>query len=287
MKSITHIFKVHRTENFKTICCDVFDDKRLSWKAKGLHTYLMSRPENWVLNRQHILSMSKDNKYSYDSGIQELKDLGYLRITKRGFTWTWEVFESLDRNPTIEKEIVATTTQLPSTQFPSTRKPSIQKPGTITRRIEQEGYKQEVVVADEILENPTATVLFNGQKQPINFWDVDKHAEDENGNYGREYEARIVRYWQHSMLVKHGIKLTLSDEEIVAKCEDLGDGELYFLEALDVKRYIDWFMSDYYAGKKKYYWNSLISDDFVKRFKKEENVLSVPEKHKQAVAAAV
>lgn len=53
------------------------DDKRLSWKAKGILAYLLSLPDNWEIRRKEVASHSKDGLNSLDSGLQELCDTGY------------------------------------------------------------------------------------------------------------------------------------------------------------------------------------------------------------------
>ncbi len=58
------------------------NDKRLSLKAKGLLSYLLSKPDNWYFNMQGILSESKEGIVSIRSGIKELISTGYIVATQ-------------------------------------------------------------------------------------------------------------------------------------------------------------------------------------------------------------
>lgn len=58
-------------------------DKRLSLKAKGLHTYFMSLPPNWNLYKSELVKHSRDGIDSVNSAIKELVELGYVEITEQ------------------------------------------------------------------------------------------------------------------------------------------------------------------------------------------------------------
>lgn len=75
------VLRVRKDRNYKTIHLKaVADDDHLSWKAKGLHTYLVSRPDGWKFRHADLVNRASDGKYSVTSGIEELEACGYLRI---------------------------------------------------------------------------------------------------------------------------------------------------------------------------------------------------------------
>lgn len=75
------VLRVRKDRNYKTISTKaVADDDRLSWKAKGLHTYLVSRPDGWKFRHADLVNRASDGKYSVTSGIEKLEACGYLRI---------------------------------------------------------------------------------------------------------------------------------------------------------------------------------------------------------------
>jgi hypothetical protein len=72
-----------KTERFKTIdLTAVDDDPRLSWKAKGIHTYLMTRPPKWEFYYADLLKRATDKRGAIKSGLKELQEAGYLKIRR-------------------------------------------------------------------------------------------------------------------------------------------------------------------------------------------------------------
>ena len=53
-------------------------DKRLSFKAKGIMIYLMSRPDDWQVYESEIVKHSLDGRRSVSAGIKELIEAGYI-----------------------------------------------------------------------------------------------------------------------------------------------------------------------------------------------------------------
>lgn len=95
-----------KTERFKTIDLTAIDsDPRLSWKAKGLHTYLMSRPPNWEFYYADLLKRASDKRGAIKSGLKELQVAGYLLIKRdkdakgRWAGRTWIVTQDPKRLP--------------------------------------------------------------------------------------------------------------------------------------------------------------------------------------------
>ncbi len=61
----------------------ILKDKRLSWKAKGIMSFLLSHSNSWIFYKSELMKHSdKDGRESFTSGIRELKETGYLEIIK-------------------------------------------------------------------------------------------------------------------------------------------------------------------------------------------------------------
>ena len=54
------------------------NDKRLSLKSKGLLCYLLSKPDNWYISTQDIISNNDNARASVFSAINELVRYGYM-----------------------------------------------------------------------------------------------------------------------------------------------------------------------------------------------------------------
>ena len=53
------------------------EDSRLSYKAKGILAYLLSKPDNWKVIVGNLVNYSADGKASVYAGLKELKECGY------------------------------------------------------------------------------------------------------------------------------------------------------------------------------------------------------------------
>lgn len=69
-------------DNFTVVRNDVLQDENLSWKAKGVFVYLWSQKDDWQYYSKEVVKHSTDGIKSLRSGLRELQDAGYLRITQ-------------------------------------------------------------------------------------------------------------------------------------------------------------------------------------------------------------
>ncbi len=66
------------------------NDDRLSWKAKGIYSYLTSRTTDWApeleflpVELEELLDMSRDKQESVCAGLRELEKCGYLEKNEK------------------------------------------------------------------------------------------------------------------------------------------------------------------------------------------------------------
>lgn len=76
------ILRVKKRENpYAQIDNRVLNDIRLSFKARGIAAYLLSKPDDWTIVVQDLINQSeKDGRESIQSGLRELKMVGYLKL---------------------------------------------------------------------------------------------------------------------------------------------------------------------------------------------------------------
>ena len=72
------IVRVSKDKNFVVMDKTGLEDERLSFKAKGLLAYLLSKPDNWYCYDKHLAKVGPDGKTAVNSGLKELKKYGYL-----------------------------------------------------------------------------------------------------------------------------------------------------------------------------------------------------------------
>lgn len=73
------VVRVVKNCNYTTLSNYHFKDKRLSWKAKGLLSTMLSLPPDWNYTIEGLAALSGDGTKSTNSGLAELERYGYLK----------------------------------------------------------------------------------------------------------------------------------------------------------------------------------------------------------------
>lgn len=136
------IRRTKRTGNFTTVRNEYLQDVNLSWKAKGLITYIMSLPPDWQLNLSDLKHRSKDGRDATAAGLRELITNGYCQRCKvRGDGGTfvgcdYEVSDIKEFEPQTENPFMdAPQTENPVAVNPETEKPDTGKPTLINTNL--------------------------------------------------------------------------------------------------------------------------------------------------------
>ena len=79
----TKFIKTKKEKNYTVLDNTFIKDTRLSWKAKGLMTYLLSLPDDWTIHLSEIEKHASDGKSALRSAINELKEFGYLKAEQK------------------------------------------------------------------------------------------------------------------------------------------------------------------------------------------------------------
>lgn len=98
--------------NFTVIDNCIFKDYRLSAKAKGILTQMLSLPDGWNYSISGLTALFSDGESSIRSGLDELKTFGYLKVNRitdsKGKVVDWEylIYEdpiiNTSENPVVE-----------------------------------------------------------------------------------------------------------------------------------------------------------------------------------------
>jgi hypothetical protein len=101
------IFRTVKRENpFVQIDRRIYDDTRLSLQAMGLLGALLSKPSDWIISVNYLVSHFKEGKAAINSTVNELIQYGYMvRITHRNRKGWVEYYEYLvfeDPNLSVE-----------------------------------------------------------------------------------------------------------------------------------------------------------------------------------------
>lgn len=70
--------RVHKNSNFTVMSNYHFKEKKMSLKAKGLLSLMLSLPDTWDYSVSGLAALSKDGKDSVMTALAELEKFGYL-----------------------------------------------------------------------------------------------------------------------------------------------------------------------------------------------------------------
>ena len=76
------IIRINKTKDYITMSNYHFKEKGMSLKAKGLLSEMLSLPDNWNYSIAGLVALNKENESSIKSTLDELKEFGYLKVTK-------------------------------------------------------------------------------------------------------------------------------------------------------------------------------------------------------------
>lgn len=129
------IIKRKVRSNFTVLDNNIIRDDRLSWKALGILTYLLSLPPNFKLYLKKLGSLRPSGRDSTRTGLVELQECGYLTIEKirdeetgRFLGNFWEV---TDTPAALENQPSSPETDFPNTGFPISDFPASENPSLI------------------------------------------------------------------------------------------------------------------------------------------------------------
>jgi hypothetical protein len=81
------------------------ENPKLSWKAKGLLAYLMSRPNDWKIYMAQLVKVSTDGRVAVQAALSELRAAGHASIrqirtpdNRRAMGTEWVIHEEALRN---------------------------------------------------------------------------------------------------------------------------------------------------------------------------------------------
>lgn len=102
---MSFIRTVKREHPFAQIDKYLINDATIDFKAKGILTYILSKPDGWKVRMNDLVNHTKEGERSVRNGMKSLEDVGYIRKYpikgEQGKIqeWVYEVYERPEFNP--------------------------------------------------------------------------------------------------------------------------------------------------------------------------------------------
>jgi len=197
----------------------LLNNKKISLKAKGLYTFMNSKPENWEFSYNGLQSQLLEQKSAIKTAIKELEKYGYLirkKYKKENGQWGWEYQLTMVNYPSIEN--------------PSMEKPSMENIVDISKK--ELSKKDKVIKKENNSENKfsqdiaTILELFSTINPSIQYGNKTqrKACEDMIKRFGSNAVINMVK----QVISVQGEKYAPTATTPYVMYKKLGDFKIYF-----------------------------------------------------------
>lgn len=181
--------KVKKTD-YTVIDNNIFKNKQLTLKAKGMICTMLSLPDDWNFSEDGLVSLSNDGKAAIRSTLKELMQFGYLRRERRRDDkgvlreYIYTVYEE----PNLENQKLE-----PTCDYPTLEKPTLENRNT---------YK---ILNNKILNNKNKKEIYKEKKfQKPSLEEVKEYCLERNNSVDAEmfidyYESNGWKVGKNSM----------------------------------------------------------------------------------------
>lgn len=230
-----NIVRVQKNRDYTVINNTSIRDTRLSWKAKAIHVFMLSKPDDWTFYNEEMQQWAKDGKDSFTAGLRELQKYGYVKKERRRveggkFDYVTIVYEV----PYMDLPH----TEIPSSVEPYTGKPLTEKPFTENPQL----LSTDIPSTDSLNTDNNQVLKEREESQSINPFLEIKNSFDStirisNFTDHRKMDKLLELYPDHLLIIE-AIKLTA----------DLGKSSVEYIEGIlrnwslekGVNSYADW-----------------------------------------------
>lgn len=106
------VIRVNKTRDYTVMSNYHLRDKRLSLKAKGLLSLMLSLPDDWDYSLTGLVYICKENQTAVKTALDELKTGGYVQVTKEypteenggRISFIYDIFEQPQTKQQTEKQ---------------------------------------------------------------------------------------------------------------------------------------------------------------------------------------
>jgi uncharacterized phage protein (TIGR02220 family) len=178
----------NKSPRYTVIPNQLLEDERITWEAKGILAYLLSKPDAWELNASHLIGFGHAGREKIYRVLKELQDAGYASHNRKSDGRVeWEIRDTAQlEKPHAEKQHKANPrAEKPNEEKPNEEKPNEEKPNEAN---------------PHVLVNTERTVITESKVSTERTTNTDKVSPSETN--------QIFTYWKEVMKKTSMAKLT-------------------------------------------------------------------------------
>lgn len=231
-----NIVRVEKNKDYTVINNTSLYDDRLSWKAKAIHVFMLSKPDNWTFHNSEMMRWAKDKENSFASGLKELKEYGYVKKERRRnengkFDWITVVYEvPQEIQEILENQVAEPVQPSPDSPYmenppmvePYPEKPYVENPRMEKPLVEKPSVENQGLISTNI----PSTDLLSTEELSTDFKKIEEEVEDKAppaqapaASKPPQQENAFTFYQANGFGALSGYSMGKID----AWCEDVGD----------------------------------------------------------------
>ena len=272
------IIRQKRKDRFLVVDNKIIEDKRLSFKARGLLIYMLSKPDDWKFWTSELVKRSaKDGISSIRTALKELEAAGYLirkreRSSKGTFTsQDWILTDKPAFQPQVEK--------------PHVDNPQVEKPHVDNRTLPNTDFKPNTDIPN------TNKLLADAQHsfQEIttiwqNNWGFPNGiAQQDLTEWSKEFGNDLV-YYCVEFALRHNVTARGADPYLNRKLSDYRKQGIKTVQAaIESDQRHEQQMSREYQQKSGSRKRAPINEPMPECFKKQQEQETKPQQHTEKI----
>ena len=187
-----------------------FNDITLSWRATGLHSYLMGLPHDWKVNVKDLVNRKIDGRTGVQSAIDELESKGYVQKHRlrgekgRMAGWEYTIYEipqKIERSTVIGQTVIGESTPTKDTKSTKDTCCNILKKNITSdsSNSTENNLKSNQTPKDPPIPPPPPDPNFGWSGRVMTMW------KEKTGGYVEGYKLKIIK----PIVLEHGIDVVL------------------------------------------------------------------------------
>lgn len=208
--SDTIFVKQPKKDKFTVLDTTCVNDPRLSWKAKGLHTYFMTLPESWQVHLNEIVRHSTDGIDSLYSAVKGLEKFHYLKKERmrsedgRFANVCYYIYEKpYDGSPV--PKVTSMLSREPQREKPHVDYPDVEKPYMEKPHVENPTLTNTDITNTNIIN----TELTNYESQKVSesvFVNIIKGLFGGNYPFDKNFESDVMKKYESYQLPEESLE---------------------------------------------------------------------------------
>ncbi len=148
------VFRIERTRDYTVMSNHHLRNEKLSLKAKGLLSMMLSLPENWNYTTRGLAAICKEGVDAIGGALRELETAGYIvrhQLRDRHGRISDTEYVIYEQPQPKKPDMPSPDTDAPDTENPYMEKPDTEKPAELN--IEKSNTQKSITHGSSILEN--------------------------------------------------------------------------------------------------------------------------------------